>query len=61
MKLPEWEVLSDPSAAPNGEDFMVTMGDVPTGYHVLGTDDPRRQDREVNALIGFTRLEAPKN
>ena len=26
MKQPEWAVLSDPSSAPRGEDFLVTEG-----------------------------------
>lgn len=61
MKLPEWEVLSDPSAAPKGEDFLVTMGEVPDGFGEWF--DPTilvEKIREVNALIGFTRLEAPE-
>ena len=61
MKLPEWQVLSDPVGAPSGEDFLVTEGAVPEGF-----DDWFEPTvlvdkiREVNALIGFTRLEAPE-
>lgn len=61
MKLPEWEVLSNPASAPRGEDFLVTMGEIPTGYeHFLKPTVLVEKIREVNALIGFTRLEAPE-
>lgn len=61
MKLPEWEVLSDPASAPRGEDFLVTMGEIPTGYgDFLDPTILVEKIREVNALIGFTRLEAPE-
>lgn len=61
MKLPEWELLSDPASAPRGEDFMVTMGEIPAGYQsFLEPTILVEKIREVNALIGFTRLEAPE-
>ena len=61
MKQPEWAVLSDPSSAPRGEDFLVTEGEAPDGFD--NWFDPTilvERIREVNALIGFTRLEAPE-
>ena len=61
MKLPEWQVLSDPEAAPSGEDFLVTMGEAPARFDDY-FEPPILVEkiREVNALIGFTRLEAPE-
>ncbi len=61
MKGPEWEVLTDPASAPSGPDFMVTMGEVPEGWgDFLEPTVLVEKIREVNALIGFTRLEAPE-
>lgn len=61
MKVPEWDVLRNPASAPSGDDFLVTLGDVPAGHD--GIFEPTvlvEKIREVNALIGFTRLEAPE-
>lgn len=62
LKGPEWAVLSDPDTAPTGADFVVTKGKVPDGFaeSFLPTILVERI-REVNALIGFTRLEAPED
>lgn len=60
MKLPEWEVLSDPASAPKGNDFLVTLRDAPRGFeNLLLPTVCVEKIREVNALVGFTRLEAP--
>lgn len=61
MKTAEWRVLSAPGAAPKSPDFEVEEGDVPDGFDglLLPTVLAHRL-REVNALIGFTRLEAPE-
>lgn len=62
MKPPEWAVLSDPASAPKGSDFEVALGDVPTGYDkVFAPTVLVEKIREVNALVGFTRLEAPED
>ncbi len=61
IRLPEWNVLSDPAAAPAGDDFMVTMGDVPLDLEAWFQPTILVEKiREVNALVGFTRLEAPE-
>jgi len=61
MKKPEWEVFADPASAPRSEDFMVTLGDVPEGFgRWFDATVLVDKIREVNALTGFTRLEAPE-
>jgi uncharacterized protein DUF1998 len=62
MKPAEWRVLSNPEAAPKSADFEVETGAVPEGFGglLLPTVLVHRI-REVNALIGFTRLEAPED
>ena len=60
IKVPEWRVLSDPSSAPVSDDFLVTEGDVPEGCDQWF--EPTilvEKIREVNALVGFTRLDPP--
>jgi hypothetical protein len=62
MKGPEWAVFSDPTAAPRGQDFEISDGEVPAGHS--GRFAPTvlvEKIREVNALLGFTRLEAPED
>ncbi len=62
MKPAEWRVLSNPADAPKGSDFEVATGSVPEefGGLLLPTILVHRI-REVNALLGFTRLEAPED
>jgi len=61
MKVPEWRVFTDPANAPEGEDFLITEGRVPEGFEgLLDSTVLLEKVREVNALIGFTRLEAPE-
>lgn len=57
---PEWEVLSDPGAAPSSDDFKLREVAVPRGFE----DSIERvvlveRLREVVALLGFTRVEPP--
>jgi hypothetical protein len=57
---PEWKVLSDPGSAPAGPDFKLSLAGVPAGF--AGRVEPTvraERLREVVALTGFTRLEAP--
>lgn len=60
LKRPEYQALSSPNPPQNWPDFMVTRTDAPAAfsrtidYVVLG-----ERLREVNALIGFTRVEPP--
>jgi hypothetical protein len=62
MKQPEWMVLCDPGSAPRTSEFHVTLGKAPTGLDkwLLPTVAVEKI-REVNALLGFTRLEAPED
>lgn len=57
LKSPEWEVLSNPDPALNGRDFFLSKTGPPPTYkdHIGGVVLAERL-REVNALVGFTRL-----
>jgi hypothetical protein len=60
LKVPEWQVLSHPARAPIARDFKVTPVAPPTGYERLIEQVVLVERlREVRALIGFTRIEAP--
>ncbi len=60
LKTPEWQVLSNPAVAPSARDFKVTPVSPPTGYeHVLRQVVLVERLREVQALIGYTRIESP--
>lgn len=60
LKTPEWQVLSNPAVAPSARDFKVTPVLPPTGYeHVLRQVVLVERLREVQALIGYTRIESP--
>ena len=62
LKGPEWAVLSDPARAPRGTDFDVRLGDAPAGWDTrLLPTVLVEKIREVNALVGFTRLESPED
>lgn len=61
IKGPEWEVLTDPSPPTNWPHFLSKPADVPVGFEdrIAGVLLLERL-REVNALLGFTRVEAPE-
>ena len=61
IKGPEWEVLTDPNPPTDWPHFLSKSADVPTGYEkqLAGVLLLERL-REVNALLGFTRVEAPE-
>jgi hypothetical protein len=61
IKRPEWEILTDPSAPNNWPNFMTSTADVPADYSSK-IDGVLLLERlkEVNALVGFTRVEAPE-
>lgn len=62
MKGPEWEVMCDPGAAPRSPDFEIALGGVPSGWTGRLVETVLVDKiREVNALVGFTRLEAPED
>jgi len=60
LRRPEWEILTaDPAPAPS-EDFAVRRDGVPEKLAPLFSDVVHVERlREVRALIGFTRLDAP--
>lgn len=62
MKPAEWRMLTNPGKAPSSLDFQVSLGGIPKGFEgqLLETVLVERI-REVNALVGFTRLEAPED
>lgn len=57
LKGPEWDVLSSPDPALNGRDFLLTPTKPPARYSAdLAAVVLAERLREVNALIGFTRI-----
>ena len=60
FKTPEWEVLTSPTPPSDFPDFLVRKVDPPSKYagYIKGVLLAERL-REVNALIGFTRVEPP--
>jgi len=61
LKIPEWEVLTAPIPPTDWPQFMSRSESPPTGYtgKIAGVLLLERL-REVNALIGYTRVEAPE-
>ena len=61
IKGPEWEVLTDPNPPTDWPHFLSKPVDVPKGFkdQISGVLLLERL-REVNALLGFTRVEAPE-
>ena len=58
LKVPEWQILSNPQSAPKADDFEVTPMGSPKGYtNVIEQVVLVERLREVRALLGFTRLE----
>lgn len=61
IKRPEWRVLTDPNAPSNWPNFMTSAVDVPAEFeNQIESVVLLERLREVNALIGFTRVEAPE-
>lgn len=61
MKLPEWAVLTKPDPPTDWPHFMSERIAAPTRYTpVLENVLLLKRLREVNALIGYTRVEAPE-
>lgn len=59
LYTPEWRVLSDPTSAPETEDFRLREGAPPAGFESLFTRTVLvERMREVRALIGFNRIES---
>lgn len=61
IKGPEWEVLTDPNPPTDWPHFLSKPVDVPKGYQEkIASVLLLERLREVNALLGFTRVEAPE-
>ena len=61
IKSPEWEVLTDPNPPTDWPHFLSKSVSVPIGYdQSLAGVLLLERLREVNALLGFTRVEAPE-
>jgi len=59
LKIPEWEVLSHPHAAPSTDDFQITPVNAPDEYtNSIEQVVLVERLREVRALTGFTRIES---
>ena len=59
LKLPEWEIFSNPSAAAEGKDFKLRQVAPPKGFEASFEDTVLvERIREVRALLGFTRIES---
>lgn len=60
LKGPEWEILSNPGAAPSGSDFRLREAGSPKGYEqLIARTVLVERLREVRVLLGFTRIESP--
>ncbi|MCZ2109538.1 MAG: DUF1998 domain-containing protein [Dehalococcoidia bacterium] len=61
LKRPEWDAFTSPNPPQNWPDFMVTRINAPKGYESkFDFTVVAERLREVNALIGFTRVEPPE-
>ena len=61
IKGPEWEVLTDPSPPTDWPHFLSKPAAVPNGFESqISAVLLLERLREVNALLGFTRVEAPE-
>jgi hypothetical protein len=61
IKGPEWEVLTDPHPPTDWPHFMSRAVEVPKGFGgKIASVLLLERLREVNALLGFTRVEAPE-
>ena len=60
LKAPEWRVFTQPTRAPRSDDFQLRAVSPPTAYaKVFSQVVLVEKLREVRALAGFTRLDAP--
>lgn len=61
IKAPEWEILTDPNPPTDYPHFMSKKVATPSGFEpYVGRVLLLERLREVNALLGFTRVEAPE-
>lgn len=60
LKAPEWQVFTNPAAAPRLSDFQIRETLPPTAYrHLLTRVVLVEKLREVSACLGFTRITSP--
>jgi hypothetical protein len=61
IKAPEWEVLTDPNPPTDWPHFLSKPAGTPKGFEkTIASVLLLERLREVNALLGFTRVEAPE-
>jgi hypothetical protein len=61
IKGPEWDVLTSPNPPTDWPHFLSSEADVPSGFsNIFHSVLLLERLREVNALIGYTRVEAPE-
>lgn len=59
LKLPEWDVFSNPESATENRDFKLKRVAPPKGFETFFEDTVLvERIREVRALLGFTRIES---
>ena len=59
LKLPEWQVFSNPDSAAENRDFKLKRVAPPKGFETFFEDTVLvERIREVRALLGFTRIES---
>lgn len=59
LKLPEWQVFSNPDSAAENRDFKLKRVAPPKGFEAFFEDTVLvERIREVRALLGFTRIES---
>ena len=59
LKLPEWQVFSNPDSAAENRDFKLKRVAPPKGFESFFEDYVLvERIREVRALLGFTRIES---
>ena len=62
LKSPEWKVFSNPAAALEGKDFKLRAVEPPQGYETFFERIVLAEKlREVKALVGFTRIQSPRD
>lgn len=60
VKQPEWAIFATPGQQPTSSDFRLCEVAVPAGFeHQIARVVLVERLREVRALIGFTRIDAP--
>jgi hypothetical protein len=62
VRTPEWEVLTEAAARPDSDDFLAVDTGIPSGWgRVIEQVVQVKRLREVMALVGFTRIQSPRD